>query len=130
MTDVTWLENVSPSYCSSTQDPELVAEFNFFTTIGAGLAAPLGTPQRQLTNQLVTVTLATGRSFIVDPSLAIASGDGEATVTEMGELIGRCQYGSSSSAVHTLSSNATGSYTTSALCWCDYRHLCVVVVLF
>jgi hypothetical protein len=91
MTDVTWLENVSPSYCSNTQDPELVAEFNFFTTVGAGLIAPAGTPQVQLTDQVVTVTLASGRSFTVDSSLVMSSGNGDTSFTEMRSWISKCR---------------------------------------
>jgi hypothetical protein len=89
LADITWRPTANPSYCSGTQNPQLVAEFNIYTAFGSGLIPPAGTTP-QLTNTAVTITLNDGRTVTVDPTLEIASGGLEAVVTQRSQVVGEC----------------------------------------
>jgi hypothetical protein len=70
LADITYQPNISPSYCASP-NPELVAEFNIFSSFGSSLVPAGTTPQ--FANSNIIVTLSDGRSIEVDPAFEFAS---------------------------------------------------------
>jgi hypothetical protein len=89
LSDFTFRENISPSYCTNTQSPQLVAEWNVFSAFASTLGTTGTTPVPQLANSITTVALSDGRSFTIDPTLELASGGLDSSDTPRDQIDGK-----------------------------------------
>uniref|UniRef100_A0A383WJ47 Uncharacterized protein n=1 Tax=Tetradesmus obliquus TaxID=3088 RepID=A0A383WJ47_TETOB len=86
VTDVTYVENISPVYCKGST--ELVGEFNIFSSFDSSLGTTGNPPNPQLANSIITVKLPDGRTFEIDPTLELTAGGLDSTAVKKDQTDG------------------------------------------